>query len=100
MKKLLLILSVLSISIAAVAADGKTKGADNKAQASTPAAKSSPKAASTPPAASAPAATEARAAAKASKQRSTKMAACRKEATDKGLRDVELKSAIAACANQ
>jgi hypothetical protein len=84
MKTSLLVLALLTAPVIAMAADG--------APAATTAAAATPAKPATPP-------VDAHAALRASKERSTQMGACQKEAADKGLRDEERKQFLASCAN-
>jgi hypothetical protein len=87
MKKSLLLAACLALPFAALAADGQHESkkhapkAENAASAAHPAASAG----------------EARMAAQASKDRGSKMGACRKEVTDQGLQGAEYKAALSAC---
>jgi hypothetical protein len=77
MKKTVLILACLALPLAALAADAKHHGAQ--------------------PVASAASAVDNHAAIRASKARGSHMSTCRKEAVDRGLTGVELKTSLAEC---
>ena len=87
MNKSALILVCLAFPLAAWAADAKPT---NKAN-----SKSAKPAAGAP--ATAASAVNSRAAVRASKARGSDMGACRKQAEDKGLRDVEVKQFMVTC---
>jgi hypothetical protein len=84
MKTSILVLALLTAPLIAIATDGAP------ATTGTPAAV--PAKPATPP-------VDAHAALRASKERSTQMGACQKEAADKGLRDEARKQFLASCAN-
>jgi hypothetical protein len=87
MKKSLLLVACLALPFACFAADGN-QGTKKSAPATEHAA-SAPNHKATPG--------EARAAAQASKNRGSKMGACRQEVSDQGLHGEEYKTALTAC---
>jgi len=90
MNKSALIFVCLAFPLAAWAADAKSD-VKSKGKPTKPAA--------TAPSTTASAPTNARAAVRASKMRGTDMGACRKQADDKQLRDVEAKQFMVSCMN-